>query len=88
MFCAVVQEREISISFPCKSGVRNLDQDLRKKVRPSTRSGRTVDETPTSSAVRGEPVEPRCVSPDCKQYHNFCINYAIVKKNGEGKRNC
>ena len=64
MFCAVVQDREISISFPCKSGVRNLDQDLRKKVRPSTRSGRTVDETPTSSAVRGEPVEPRCVSPE------------------------
>ena len=39
-------------------------QDLRKKVRPSTGSGRTVGETPTSTPVRGEPVEPRCVSPD------------------------
>ena len=41
-------------------------QDLRKKLRPSTGSGRTMDETSTSSSssVRGEPVEPHCVSPD------------------------
>ena len=38
-------------------------QDLRKKIRPSTGSGRAVSETPISSSVRGEPVEPRCVSP-------------------------
>ena len=43
------------------------EQDLRKKIRPSTGSGRAVGETPIASSVRGEPVEPCCVSPDEKQ---------------------
>ena len=65
------------------------DQDLRKKIRPSTGSGRAVGETPISSPVRGEPVEPRCVSPvrlsDSNQFDSV-IQFRRIRMRGRNKR--
>ena len=58
---------------------RTFYQDLRKKVRPSTGSGRAVGETPTLSFVRGEPVEPRCVSPVYVSSNSFKHECGIVE---------
>ncbi len=57
--------------------------NLRKKVRPSTGSWRAVGETPTSPPIRGEPVEPHCVSPIFLKRHlcySGCVFQCNMKK--------